>query len=464
MNQTLFFIILFILAQLGIGFWASRFIRDSRDYMVASQSISLGLAMFSLFAAWFGAETLMGTAAAVADNGLSVTRSDPFGYTVCLMLMGVMVAFQLRQRSYITIGDFYRDRFSKRAEFFVTLVMLPTSLLWAATQLLAFGNILSVVTHDTLAHGLPMATLVIIAYTFFGGLLGDMANDILRGSVLIFGLVLLLSFVVMEAGGFSEAVTSIEPSQLQMSMPHETLWQKLDSWLVPILGSLVAQEALSRLLATQSPAIARRACFVGGSIYLVVGVIPVFIALVGTHFDFPRRSHDEFMPDLARSVLPEGVFVIFVGALMSAILSTVQSTLLTFSTLTANNLVFPYWKDAPESKKLLVNRGLVIVAGALGYVVAAHAPSINALADLSSSFGSTGLLVTFFLGLWFARGSSRTAIATLITGVVMSLVTGYFIQVQAPFLISIAACLLVYAVGLVLDRKNPRAPSIAITQ
>lgn len=454
MNTTAAMIGLYMLIQIGVGLWASRFVKSVKDYNLAGQNIGIGLAMFSLFATWFGAETIMGSAAAIAEEGLSGSRADPFGYTICLLLMGMFVAYELRRRDYTTIGDFFRDRFSGNVERLAVAVMLPTSLFWAATQLLAFGQIISVVTDFTLNQALITATVMIVIYTFTGGLLADIFNDFIQGIVLIAGLFLLLYFVVDHAGGVSAAVSSIQPHQLNFVGKYETLLSSLDGWLVPVLGSLVAQEAMSRLLSTRSASAARTACFMGGGLYLIMGVIPVIIALVGTHFDFDLTHRDEFMPDLARNILPPWIFIIFVGALMSAILSTVDSTLLTFSTLAANNLIFPVWKKSTDRQRLLLSRCLTVATGLLALGIAASGSDIYSLAELSSSFGSAGLLVAFFCGMWLKRGGVFSAAAALVTGIIMSLSTRYIFELEAPFITSLLVAALVYFAASFVETRS----------
>jgi SSS family transporter len=453
-NMMILMIGLYMLTMIGVGFWASRHVNTAKDYNLAGQSVGLGLAVFSLFATWFGAETIMGSSAAVAEEGLSGSRADPFGYTVCLLLMGFLVAYQLRIRNYTTIGDFFRDRFSQKVEFMAVVVMLPTSLFWAATQMLAFGQIISSVTDLELTTALAIGVGMIAIYTVTGGLLADIVNDFLQGLVLIVGLVILMVFVIIQAGGLDAALSSIKPEQLSLVGEGETVLSSIDTWLVPVLGSLVAQEALSRLLSTRSAKIARTACVLGGGLYLVVGVIPVFIALVASHFDLGLEHRDQFMPELAQELLPPWVFVIFIGALIAAILSTVDSTLLTFSTLASNNLVFPYWKTATEKQKLLFNRFMTVVAAALALWIAAGGGNVSDLAEMSSSFGSAGLLVTFFAGLWLKRGGARTAGATLAVGIVMSIMCNYFIDMDAPFLTSIVIATLAYLAGMLVEKSK----------
>jgi Na+/proline symporter len=103
----------YLVLQIGISYVVSRFIRSQADYLLAGRSLGVFLATFSIFATWFGAETVMGSSGAIAANGLSGSRADPFGYTICLLLMGFLIVKILRDRNYITIGDFFAEQYGE---------------------------------------------------------------------------------------------------------------------------------------------------------------------------------------------------------------------------------------------------------------------------------------------------------------------------------------------------------------
>ena len=116
---------IYIALQLYIAWLASRYIRTETDYLLAGRSLGIGLSSFSLFATWFGAETVIGSAGAVANSGLSGGRTDPFGYGICLILMAVFLAGQMRTRNYMTLGDYFRERFGPTAEILASMAMIP---------------------------------------------------------------------------------------------------------------------------------------------------------------------------------------------------------------------------------------------------------------------------------------------------------------------------------------------------
>ena len=73
--------------------------------------------------------------------------------------------------------------------------------------------------------------------------------------------------------------------------------------MVPIVGSLVAQEAISRFLARASPSVARTGAIIAAALYLLVGSIPVVIGLLGTAAGFQASGQDAFLPELAQTYL-----------------------------------------------------------------------------------------------------------------------------------------------------------------
>lgn len=450
-------LLLYLFAQLGLCYAVSRFIRSEADYLLAGRSLGTFLATFSIFATWFGAETVMGSSGAIAANGLAGSRADPFGYTLCLLLMGIFVAGAIRARNYVTVSDFYREHYGRRNEVLASVIIIPTSLIWAAAQIQAFALVLSSVSPLPVSQSLIAAVLIVIAYTWLGGLLGDVIADFIQGVVIIIGLAVLLVFLIMKAGGPVQAISMIQPSQLNILAPHETVLSQLNAWAIPILGSMVAPEALSRSLATLDPGVARRSCFWGGVLYLVVGLIPVVIALVGRHLIPLPPEADRFLPVLVQSVMPPWVTVLFLGALISAILSTIDSTLLSIAGLASHNVILPAIKrPVSEPLKILIARVVVLLAGLISYAIATGGNSIYELVETASSFGSAGFLICVLGGLYLPGVSAWGATAVLLGGVGLTLLLDYALAIEGAYLWTLVGCAGIY-VGFRI-RENKRQP------
>jgi SSS family solute:Na+ symporter len=214
MNTILIGILGYIVLQLVLGVVVSKRIRTESDFLLAGRNLGYALAKFSIFATWFGAESCVGTAGVAYVDGLAGVTADPFGYTICLLLMGLVFAVPLWKMKLTTIADFFRHRYSLSAERLTALLMVPTSLLWAAAQIRAFGQVFSASSQLELTFAITIAAFVVIIYTALGGLLADAITDIIQGIVLIVGLFFVFYSIVGDLGGIGAAVTSVESDKL----------------------------------------------------------------------------------------------------------------------------------------------------------------------------------------------------------------------------------------------------------
>lgn len=429
---------LYLLCQLAIGWYIARKIETDKDYFLAGQKLGLVFASTSIFATWFGAETCMGSSAAIFESGLAGGRADPFGYTICLILMALFMAQRLRSMKIVTLGDFFRIRFSPTVEKIAVFLIVPGSIIWAAAQIRAFGQVLHSVTPLNEFYAMSVGALFVIAYTFSGGLMGDIVHDFLQGIVLVTGLGVLLYLMIDHLGGVREAFAGIPLDKLTFVKPGESMLHRVDGWMVPIFGSLVTQELVARIMATKSPKVARTASFIGAGMYFTVGLIPVIIGLLAPQLVSSVPANDRFLPALAEIVMPKGLYVLLIGSLVAAVLATVDSTLLTISAFVTHNLMGHRFYGLKEKNKVRTSRMIVMIAGVIAYIMALNATRIYDLTVMASSFGMTGVLVCMFVGMFMPKlANTSAAVWTLVVGILTFLLAKYFFHTEAPFMTSI---------------------------
>lgn len=446
MNATLLGISVYIIAQLLVGAWVARRIRTEDDYLVAGRRLGYPLAIFTIFATWFGAETCIGAAGAIYEDGLSGGSADPFGYGVCLLLMGALFAVPLWKRRLTTLADLFRQRYSPGVERFAVLLMVPTSLLWAAAQVRAFGQVISASSGMSVTLTISIAALVVIIYTMSGGLLADAITDLIQGLALIAGLVVLFVAIVIVDGG-AATLAAVEPERLQPFGGGTVPWYEvMESWAIPIFGSVVAAELVTRVIATRSPQVAQRSFLAAGGVYLLVGMIPVSLGLLGAVAMPGLEQPEQVLPLLAQQHLSPLLYTLFAGALVSAILSTVDSTLLVSASLVSHNIIVPRRPEMSEAAKVRTARACVAVFGVVAYVLALQAEGVYALVEQASAFGSAGIFVVVTFGLFTRRGGPRSAHAALLTGVVVWVVGSYGLDLPFAYLAALAAAAGAYIV------------------
>lgn len=417
-NWVLTFILIYVAMQLVISFIVMRRLKNEADYLLAGRKLSVPFGAMSVFATWFGAETCIGAAGAIYENGLTGARIDPFGYAACMFLMGFFFARKLWSLNLTTLGDFFARRFGSGVEKLAVTLMIPASVIWASAQILAFGHVLSATSTIALELSIAFAAALVIAYTALGGFLADVISDFIQGVVLIIGLLILLVAVCMNLPDPDVISAGLSMERIQFRQDSETWFAVLNDWSIPIIGSLFTAEIVTRVLASRSAEGARQSVLLGASLYLVVGLIPVFLGLIGPQLIPGLADGEQLLPLFAETYLPTVLFVIFAGALMSAILSTVDSALLAAGALASHNVILPLLGTKGDVAKVKVSRLTVALFGLIAYGLAASADSVLGLVQEASAFGSAGIFTCCLLGLSQKRGGRFTAAAAMIVGMV----------------------------------------------
>jgi SSS family transporter len=459
LTPLLWGILAYLVIQMGVGVWASRRVSSADDYWVAGRRLGPGFAAFSIFATWFGAETCIGSAGALYEEGLAGSAADPVGYGICLLGLGLTLAAPLWRRRLTTLADLFRERFSAGVERLAVLLLVPGSLLWAAAQIRAFAQVLASSSALELELTIAAAALIVIVYTGFGGLLADAATDVLQGAVLIAGLLVLGAVLLWDgSSGFGPALATVEPQRLSWFRPDESLLSRAERWAIPILGSLVAQEIVARISASRSAAVARNATLAAGVAYLAIGAIPALIGLAGPALVPGLEDSEQLLPRLVQERLPVLAQVVFIGALVSAILSTVDSALLAASSLLTHNLVLPLRPHMADADKLRLARGGTVLCGIAAWALARQADSIYELVETSSAFGSGGLLVVLAFGLFTRVGGRLAAFAGLSLGAGVYSLASHLGGFETPYLLAVAAALAGYLAVAALEALPRRRP------
>src|SRR5438094_370982 len=209
MNTTLIvFIVLYLLASIGIGLYAATKVNNTADYAVAGRSLPLAVIVATTFATWFGSETVLGLSARFVQGGLGSVVEDPFGSSLCLVLVGLFFAYKLYQRNLITLGDYYRQRYGRGIEPFCSFVIILSYLGWVAAQITALGFVFNLLSSGAISmeYGMAIGTTVVLLYTLFGGMWSVALTDFVQMIVIGVGLLLIAFFAADLAGGAGKVI------------------------------------------------------------------------------------------------------------------------------------------------------------------------------------------------------------------------------------------------------------------
>ncbi|MBU7580263.1 MAG: hypothetical protein KAF27_07290 [Porphyrobacter sp.] len=437
---------------MALAVWAGRGARSDADYLVAGRQLGTFAVGMSLFATWFASESLIATSSEVARDGLAGARAEPFAYALGILAIALFFAYRLRSGGFITLADFLRDRFGPGTESLAAAVIALSATTWSAAQLFAFASIITSASGLDFTTALIGATLLVMGYTLFGGLAGDVVTDIVQGLIILIAIVILFALMAEAAGGVGAMWDALPPTVWTFTAPGETWVDRVELWLIPIIGTMVSQEALARTLGARSPEVARRGAFIGAAIYLVAGLIPVSFGLFGPQLGIPLAEGEAYLPSLAKALFPGWLMIIFTGALVSAILSSVDSALLAVSAVVTESGYKRPFPNASPLALLRAARGATVGAAALAAGVALQGESLRNLV-LDAGAIAAVLAVPIIAGLAGVRASGRAAAAAILAQIAVLGVLDHALGVPGAFVWMLAAGTAVFALVAALSPR-----------
>jgi Na+/proline symporter len=262
-----------------------------------------------------------------------------------------------------------------------------------------------------------------------------------------------LTIAVADAGGgVSNVLSHVEPEKLRiLTATNEAPIERIEQTAVAFFGSFVAIELISRFLGARSAGVAAWGTILGGVMYIVIGVLPVFLGLAASTMVQTNPELASKLTDSERTVsvlsehfLPSWHYVIFGGALISAILSVVHSALHASGAQVSHNIVVRVVPGMGGREKLIAARISVVVLTAIAFVLALTSERIKGLVEIASAFGSAGVFVSAAFGLFTRIGGPLSAGLSICLGTIVWGV-GYFVfEWPAPYLVAIACSATAY--------------------
>ncbi len=428
-------IAIYLIVMYAIGYFAQRRIHDTEDFLVAGRRLPLSLAWMTILATWFGAGTLLAVSDEVRADGLQAAALDPYGAGFCLIFAGLFVAGPLWRMKLLTVSDFFRLKFGPVAEVLSALVLVPSYFGWIAAQFVALAEVLHLFFNIPLEIGLPIVAVVGTGYTLMGGMWSVTLTDAVQILLVIFGLIVLTSVTLSELGGGSvwhglQTIAHRTPAEKLALIPGRDL-AAIFGWLgvfaTGALGNVPGQDLLQRVFSAKSAKTATWACLIAGAAYVVLGTLPLVLALAADLL-FPDSVRSAILPALARSFLSPVLAVIFIVALLSAVLSTIDSAILSPASVLAQNIVAKLVPHYSQQHSLGINRLAVLLVAAGSLVMAYLGENAYELLEDAYSLTLVGLFVPLMLGLYTVPRHRVAGVLSMLTGTVVWLahtVVGY---------------------------------------
>lgn len=433
-------IIIYVLLMLPVGLYARHKVKNSNDYVLAGRSLPFYMALSTVFATWFGSETILGAGGNFAENGFRGVIEDPFGSALCLIIAGLFFNRKLYRLNFLTIGDYFKYRYNVLISTFLSVVIVMSYFGWVAAQLLAMGLVLSVVIPAlSLTWAVLLSAMIVVSYTFFGGMYSIAWLDTIESAVIIIGLFVVGAFALTEVGGINTVISSV-PENFWHILPEGR--DSITEWIVFItalitmgFGSIPQQDIYQRAMSAKSENVSVWASIFGGFLYLSIAMIPLFIALIAKILlpEAFASNPEHITLMLVREHTPGWIQVFFFGALMSAIISTASGALLAPGTLLAENIIKPFFTEISDTLRLRIIRLAVIIVAFGSLLLALNEDaSIYHLVKSSYSITLVAAFIPLAVGLYSKSATSFGALVSIASGIFIWQYTGTLVHSPIP--------------------------------
>jgi len=415
------FIIVYLVATLGIGYWASKRIKTSGDFALAGRNLPTSLVAVTLFATWFGSGALMGNPGYFINDGFSAYFTLILTTGICLAIVAFFYVRKLYSLSIVTVNDFFRIRYNKAIETTTSVHMVFCYPHWIAAQFIALAYLFNSILGIPIQYGVVLGASIVVFYTYIGGMWAVVYTDMVQSIMILIGLIILLVEILNQTNGITP-IFADQPDTFFKFYPSGGL-EKWSDYLALLLastaGAILVQEIYQRVFSARNVASARNGLLWGGLLLMVITTIPLIIGLGGVYL-YPTLIKDgnyqNVIPALVNSMMGLPVQIIFYGSLISAILSTCSGAMLAPASVIGENLIKPYAAQITDKRLLLYTRLSVVLVAIISCYFAFTDTAIVSLVEASLALILGCLFAPFTYGMFWKKASVGGAWSAMVVG------------------------------------------------
>ncbi|HXV45779.1 MAG TPA: sodium:solute symporter family protein [Nitrososphaera sp.] len=471
----------FLILSLGVGVMTSRLVKkSSKRYMIAGKSLPLMFVGTMLAAQSIDGNSSLGNAGLVFSFGFWAGAALPIGLALCLFLTGFFYGQRLNKMSMLTLPDFYYRRFGKGPEAISSGLLMISFTILVAGNFAASGYILSSVLDIDLTWAILIGAVVVLGYTYAGGLFSSAYTDLFQIYLAIIAFWAAFLFFYGGYGGveFAEILGATPTGYLDFSGLTDIANGALINWAAIAalgFGDIVALDFMERVFAAKSPKTARNGAFMGGGLTLLtviptsfLGIFALYLVSTGAIVDTEEDPFDPFlaMPTIAINHVPYPIGAALLMGVLGASMSTANGGLLAISSVISRNIIQRdimrgiQKKPGMEDKKLLLTTRIATIPMMIAaFILASLLPQPGIYLIVAFDIVFAGALAPLTLGLFWKKANRPAAIASLFAGTVLRLALFFLIPVELAGLDTmippVISFLLFIGVALATQKKYP---------
>ena len=403
---------------LGIAIWSAFHTKTEVDFIVAGRTIGPVVGGAVLAATQISAGTVVGTVGRHYLTGVSWWYIW-FGLWAGWLVSAFFVAPKLRRFGALTVPDYVGVRFgSEKARVLAAVLIIISYTIYLVAQFQASGEIaLAIFGIEPIVAMLILLSSTAI-YTLLGGVRSSSYIEFLQTLIMVIGLVVAVPVLLEKAGGFSQSVTFLQSLDARLIGWYYGPKELAAFGIAFGLSIAAAPYEMTRFYSMRDERTVRRAIMICIGFQVVIGLSVMALGML-TRVLFPNlASEDQASSIMAFEVLPPFVGALLLVAMISAIMSTVNSILLVTGASVAHDLYGKFIRPKSSQAHLVfVNRlSIVILAIIPLYFALQKLSDVQSIVVEQTKFIASFFFVPVVIGLNWRHGTAAGAIASMIGG------------------------------------------------
>ncbi|KAM7418502.1 hypothetical protein PAMA_015901 [Pampus argenteus] len=439
----------FYLLILGTGIWAS--MRSKKEEkkctgdgmeitLLAGRNINLLVGIFTLTATWVGGGFILGIAEATYNPTLgAVWALMPVPYVLTFFLGGFFFAKPMRENNYVTMMDPFQQKYGNFLSSALIFPALVADVLWVARTLVSLGGTMSVILDLSYVYSIIISSVVAIIYTLLGGLYSVAYTDVIQLILIFVSLWVCVPFLLTNPHSVDISLTAYNqtfqaPWVGTVELDEAGKW--FDDFMLLALGGLAYQAFYQRILSASSYTQAQVTCFASSGFCLVLGIPSILIGAVAASTDwnstlyglptpYERAESGSILPIALQYLTPPYISIIGIGAVAAAVMSSMDSALLSSASLFSSNIYKNIIrKQASDREMQWVIRISVVVVGVAGTALTFLDNSVLVFWLVGVDMSYTIMFPQLVCILFFKVSNGYGATVGYLMGIIMRILSG----------------------------------------
>tara|TARA_B100000809_G_scaffold94798_1_gene93454 strand:- start:6403 stop:7839 length:1437 start_codon:yes stop_codon:yes gene_type:complete len=427
-----------------IGYFASKKVKDIKDYYVGGKNLGFWAVAFSSRATGESAWLLLGLTGLGAMVGASafwVVLGEVIGVSVAWFFMAERFKEISDKYNSITIPDYLVSRFNASGNTLRIIAATALSvfvIIYVSAQIDATGTAFETFLGWNYFTGAILGFVIVLTYIFTGGFVAVVWSDLFQGVVMLLGLVLLpiVAYYTIEPSvPIAQELVALDPSFLNVW--GEGGFNLLNFFTILGyaaigLGFMGSPQLFIRFMSIKDKNEIRKGRWVAIVFTIITDSCAVLIGIYGRYLltsigETPEsvlgNGAQNVLPMLVEKVMPLSLIGIYIAAVLSAIMSTIDSLLIVASSAISRDFYQQIFKPNKTEKQMtnisrVITLALALLALCLALIIAVSSPDRTIF--WFAIFGWSGIAATFcptiILSIFWKGFSEKGAIASMITG------------------------------------------------